>query len=68
MMAQPLFPPYNPRILGLGVGARSNLYRLFDLSGREHFVKAPNIKAAQAILDRLDKPVRERHRKRRIRR
>lgn len=50
-----LFPPYNPRIVGVGVGRKSNAYRLEDKTGQRHYVDAPNLKAAQAILNRLDR-------------
>lgn len=50
-----LFPPYNPRIVGLGAGRKFNAYRLEDRHGQFHYVKLPNLKAAQAILNRLDR-------------
>jgi flavin reductase (DIM6/NTAB) family NADH-FMN oxidoreductase RutF len=50
-----LFPPYNPRIVGLGVGRKSNAYRLEDRHGQFHYVNLPSLKAAQITLHRLDR-------------
>ena len=50
-----LFPPYNPRIVGLGVGRKLNAYRLEDKRGRHHYVNARNLKAAEAQLILLDR-------------
>jgi hypothetical protein len=64
-VGQQIFPPYNPRVLGLGCSNTHVLYRLLTLDGATHYVTLRQGQSPEAWMDRIDNPIREAARKKR---